>query len=197
MKQMAARAVLTLLFCAGWTTQANSSPRQIDIKSSTLTIHVYKTGLLSALAHNHEIEAPIETGTIDDSGIAASSWVQIVVKAANLRVLDSGDSKDTRAKIQNTMLSSQVLDVDHFPEIHFESDHVEPKGARGWIVHGNLDLHGQTHPISVEVTFKDGSYRGSAVLKQTEFGITPVRIAGGTVRVKDEVQVEFVITPTK
>jgi len=31
------------------------------------------------------------------------------------------------------------------------------------------------------------------VLKQTEFGITPVKVAGGTVKVKDEVKVAFSI----
>ena len=32
---------------------------------------------------------------------------------------------------------------------------------------------------------------GSTSLKQTDFGITPISIAGGTVKVKDEVRIEF------
>jgi hypothetical protein len=35
--------------------------------------------------------------------------------------------------------------------------------------------------------------RGGFVLRQTEFGMQPVTAAGGTVRVKDEVQVQFVL----
>jgi hypothetical protein len=34
-------------------------------------------------------------------------------------------------------------------------------------------------------------YKGSARLKQTEFGITPVTVAGGAVQVKDEVTLDF------
>jgi polyisoprenoid-binding protein YceI len=74
---------------------------------------------------------------------------------------------------------------------------VEPKGPEHWIVHGNLALHGKDHLIAVEVTLKDERYRGSATLKQTDFGITPVTVAGGTVKAKDEVKVEFDIALVK
>ena len=91
------------------------------------------------------------------------------------------------------MLGPEVLNVSHFPEIHFRSTGVEPNGADHWIVHGNLDLHGQSQPISFEVALKDGLYQGAAALKQTGFGITPVKVAGGTVKVKDEVKIAFSI----
>jgi hypothetical protein len=42
-----------------------------------------------------------------------------------------------------------------------------------------------------------GHYRGSASFKQSNFGISPIRIAGGTVKVKDEVKIEFDIVPVK
>ena len=58
---------------------------------------------------------------------------------------------------------------------------------------GTLELHGQSRPVSLKVTCASESYRGSARLKQTDFGIKPVTVAGGTVRVKDEVRVEFEI----
>ena len=40
---------------------------------------------------------------------------------------------------------------------------------------------------------KNGLYEGTAVLKQSAFGIAPVRIAGGTVKLKDEVKIAFSI----
>jgi hypothetical protein len=46
-------------------------------------------------------------------------------------------------------------------------------------------------PVKVDVTGHDGHYTGSARLSQKDFGITPVSIAGGSVKVKDEVLVEF------
>lgn len=91
------------------------------------------------------------------------------------------------------MQGTEVLDISHFPEIHFRSTGVEPSGTDRWVILGNLDLHGQTHPISFEVALKDGLFQGTAVLKLTGFGITPVKVAGGTVKVKDEVKVVFTI----
>jgi polyisoprenoid-binding protein YceI len=194
MKNRVAFTALILLVCLAWPALGNSEVQAIDGAHSTLTVYVYKTGLLSPLARNHKIEVPIEWGEVKDS---ASSSVELRVNASKVRVLDAEVSDGTKAKIQVTMQSAQVLDVDHFPEIHFQSTGVEPSGTDRWIVHGNLDLHGQTHPISVDVTFTDGLYRGSAALKQTEFGITPVRVAGGTVKVKDEIKVEFAIALVK
>jgi hypothetical protein len=45
--------------------------------------------------------------------------------------------------------------------------------------------------VVVKVRSEKGSYRGTCSLKQKEFGIAPISIAGGTVKVKDELQIEF------
>jgi hypothetical protein len=47
--------------------------------------------------------------------------------------------------------------------------------------------------VDVDVALKDGHFEGFAQLKQRDFGMTPVSIAGGTVKVKDEVRIEFTI----
>jgi polyisoprenoid-binding protein YceI len=172
----------------------DSGGRPVDCARSTITVYVYKTGILSTLAHNHEIEAPIESGEVKGS---ENSSVELRVNSSKLRALDPESSADTRAKIEATMQGAEVLDVGQFPEIHFQSTGVEPSGTDHWVVRGNLDLHGQTHPISFEVALKDGLYEGTAVLKQSAFGITPVRVAGGTVKVKDEIKVAFSIALLK
>jgi len=159
-----------------------------------MTVHVNKSGFLSAFGHNHEIQAPILWGQVKEDGDPS---VELRVDARKLRVLDTEASSDTRAKIQETMLGNQVLDADRYSEIHFRSTGVEPKGKDHWLVTGNLDLHGQTHSVTVEVTRKDGIYKGSGTLKQTTFGITPVTVAGGTVKVKDDLKLEFEIALVK
>jgi hypothetical protein len=45
----------------------------------------------------------------------------------------------------------------------------------------------------VRVESANGRYRGTAELKQKDFGITPVTVAGGAVKVKNELRVEFEI----
>jgi len=164
--------------------------RKIAETHSTITVHVYKSGFLSAFGHNHEIQAPIQSGEVKESGTLS---VELRVDARKLQVLDHEVAEGTRAQIQDTMQGSQVLDVGHFPDIRFQSTSVEPKGPGHWIVHGNLALHGTDRPIAVEVDLKGEKYQGSASLKQTDFGITPVTVAGGTVKVKDEVKIEFEI----
>jgi hypothetical protein len=185
-----ALTIVVLLVSLSRPVFGDSEMRPVDCGRSTIKVYVFKTGILAGLAHNHEIEAPIAWGEVKDSDAPS---VELRVDSTKLRVLDPEVSDGTRAKIQATMQGAEVLDVGHFPEIHFRSTGVEPDGTDHWMVHGNLDLHGQTHPISFEVALKDGLYQGSAVLKQTGFGITPVKVAGGTVKVKDEVKVAFSI----
>jgi polyisoprenoid-binding protein YceI len=181
-------------FCLSRAAADSSDWLKIDGAHSTVTVHVYKSGFLSAFGHNHEIQAPIQSGQVKASD---SPSVELRVDARNLQVLDPEVSERTRAQIQDTMNGIQVLDVGHYPEIRFRSTSVEPKGRGHWIVHGNLALHGRDRPIVAEVTLTGERYRGSASLKQTDFGITPVTVAGGTVKVKDEVKIEFEIALLK
>lgn len=174
---------------------ASGNAREVDVAHSKMTVRVYKSGLFSAFAHNHEIDAPIQSAHLTESDRDPS--VEIRVDARKLRVLDPEESESTRAKIQTTMLGAQVLDANRFPEIRFQSTAIEPRGTENRIVHGKLTLRGAERPITFEVALKDGRYQGSATLKQKDFGMTPVTIAGGTVKVKDEVKVEFEIALMK
>ena len=169
--------------------QPNSGPIQIDVQKSSITVRVYKTGLFSAFAHNHEIHAPIQEGSLDET----KRTVEFTVDAKQLRVLDPDASASDRIQVQANMQGAEVLDVGKFPGIRFSSTSVEPNGAGKWKMLGNLTLHGQAHPVSVDVQGGSGHYTGSATLKQTDFGITPISIAGGSIKVKDEVRVEFEI----
>lgn len=194
MKRILRQIFFTAVIGVCWILAAAANPstddHAIDGKHSSLHVHVYKTGFFSAFAHNHEIEAPIESGVVIDSGNLS---VDLHVDARKMRVLDPDVSEDTRAQIQKTMQGPQVLDANHHPEIHFYSTAIEAKSADHWLVTGNLELHGQTHPLVMEVTLQDGVYKGSATLKQTTFGITPITVAGGAVKVKDELKIEFAI----
>jgi len=100
-------------------------------------------------------------------------------------------SEKERAEIQQTMLGPKVLDSGQFPEIQFRSTAVERTGDGRWTVTGDLKLHGQTRPVKLAVQAQNGHYQGSAQLKQKDFGIEPITVGGGTVKVKNELRVEF------
>jgi polyisoprenoid-binding protein YceI len=161
--------------------------RAVDPDRSVITIHVFKAGLFSAFGHEHEISAPIQQGSFSEENPA----VELAVDARKLRVMDTDISDKERAEIQQTMLGPKVLDSEQFPQIRFHSTQIDHLAPAKWLVHGDLTLHGETRPVKVEVEGQNGRYRGSTQLRQKDFGITPVTAGGGTVKVKNEVRVQF------
>jgi YceI-like domain len=164
--------------------------RPVNVEQSTLTVFVYKSGLFSAFADNHIVKAPIAAGSISEEPPLA---IEITVRSADMRALDPSLSPDRRADVQARMVGPDVLDVERFPEITFVSTTIEPAGEDRWNATGRLTLHGQTRTISFPVSRVNGRYRGEVTIKQRDFGIEPIRIAAGAVKVKDEVRVQFEI----
>lgn len=181
------RSVMCVAAALAWIVAANGQQRAIGTEKSTMTVRVYKAGVFSAFGHDHEIAAPIAGGTAD---LGAHS-VELRVNARALRVGDPGASEKDRDQIQKTMLGPEVLDTERHQEIVFRSTEAEPGAGGVWHVRGTLTMHGESRPVMVEVREQGGHYIGSARLKQTDFGIKPVKVAGGTVRVKDEIRVDF------
>ena len=182
MRQIVFLVTASLVCVSGVSAQQHS----IDTQKSTLTVHVGKSGVFSGLGHEHVVSAPIHSGTADTGSHPA---VEIHVDARALRVIDKDDSEKDRAEVQKTMLGPEVLDSEGHQEIVFKSTGAESVGQGRWKLHGNLTLRGQTRPVTVQATLKDGRYTGEAKVKQTDFGIKPPGRAG--VRAKDEVTIEF------
>src|SRR3954465_4517616 len=179
--------IFLLLACTG--SLAQSTP--IDPALSKITIHVDKTGMFSFAGDKHEISAPLVSGTVDEK----AGTVEFTIDARKLQVLDPQLDEKKRAEVQKTMHSPAVLDSTKYPEIKFRSPAAAPAGANAWTVTGDLTLHGATHPVTFQVKkqAREGkaAYLGSTKLKQTDFGITPVTVAGGAVKVKDELKLDF------
>ena len=170
----------------GGPVRANS--QAIDVQHSKMTVYVYKQGPFSFLADDHEINAPITTGSYDD----AARVVDVTVDATKMQVLDPKSAASKRDKVQSNMASSEVLDVARYPTISFRSTTIVSADPNHWAITGNLTLHGQTHPVALQVVKQDAThFTGSTTVRQTTFGITPIKVAGGTVSVKDDVKVEF------
>ena len=59
-------------------------------------------------------------------------------------------------------------------------------------IEGTLTLHGVSRGIRLQVTSPEpGRYRGTATIRQTDFGITPYSGFFGALKLRDEVTVEF------
>ena len=162
----------------------------IDTRRSTITIHVGKTGVFSAAGHDHWVSAPITSGEISEKGARS---VHFSVDAHKLKVKpDAKVNPNDEAQIQETM-EQKVLESEKYPLIQFRSSSVAQDSSGSWLVTGELTLHGVSKSIVVTVKQAGEVYSGNARIKQTDFGIQPVRVAGGAVKVKNELDVQFQI----
>ena len=167
----------------------NNYEKPIDTQRSSLVIHVRKAGLLSAAGHEHWIDAPLSDGSVDD--VSAMRSVRFSVNAAKLTVMaDKNVSAKDLAEVQSNM-QNKVLESSKYPNIAFYSTRVEPVGDDFWRVEGNLTLHGKTRRVMVDVKRLKDAYTGRARISQSDFHIQPVQIAGGLVKVKNELEIQF------
>lgn len=174
--------------------QDKAQEMAIDTQRSTITIHVGKTGLLSAAAHEHTIDAPIASGTIRES---AAPHIEFTVETAKMTVRpDPKFDAKTQATIQTDM-DEMTLETKKFPQITFRSSRIEKVADGQWKVDGDLSLHGVSKPVSLTVKQTGDSYTTHTVLKQTDFGIKPITVGGGMIKVKNEVEIDFQIFPRK
>ena len=176
----------------------------IDTGKSRFTVRAFATGLLSAMGHNPTLAVREYSGDASfASGTLEQASVRVVAQSASLEVTDDVSQKD-RAEIENKM-RQEVLETSQYPEITFESSTITPNklGENSYTVNvaGNLTLHGVTRneTIYAQVTLTGDTLRafGEFTLRQTDYGIKLVSVAGGTLKVKDEVKVAFDITARK
>src|SRR3954466_8857463 len=96
-----------LLAVCNW---AQAQASSLDSAHSIITVKVEKTGLFSAFAHNHEIQAPLASGDLDPEKRTA----KLVFNTKDMRVLDEGVRDSEKADVEHTMKSKKVLDVEKF-----------------------------------------------------------------------------------
>jgi polyisoprenoid-binding protein YceI len=200
------RSVLTVLFCGVATAAigrgAPARSYAIDASQSKATIEVGKSGMLSfAAGHGHEVVASGITGTIGvDDDDPARSTAHVTIDASALKVTGKGESADDVPKVQATMASAQVLDVQQYPQITFAATSIAVKNNQGAtldaMVTGQLTLRNVSRSITVPVAARmEGqtlTATGRFPVKQSDYGIKPVSV-GGVVSVKDTVNVSFTI----
>jgi polyisoprenoid-binding protein YceI len=198
-------AGLTLLL-APLAVGAQGDRYSVDSQQSKMEIHVSKEGAFKAFGHDHLIAAKQVSGQAQfDPQTIDKSTVKLRIPTKSLAVVDPGESEKDRQDVQATMGSEKVLDVAKFPEITFASSSVSAakKTSDGWelTLAGTLNLHGVEKPVSfpVHLHADNNELRGQGEISilQTDYGITPIRVGGGTVKVKDKLKITFNIVARK
>jgi hypothetical protein len=180
--------LLNPLFIASMAGQVQSEDKAIDSANSEITVRVFKSGLFSFMAHNHVIVAKGLEGMAETG---ARPSVSFRIPADQLKVIDTELSAKDRAEVQETMEGEKVLNIHEFPVISFQSRACTWKDEDRLLISGDLTLHGRTRDISFTVRKTADRYHGKTTLRQSDFGIKPIKIAAGAVSVKDEIEIEF------
>jgi Uncharacterized conserved protein len=172
---------------------------------SLFTVQAFAEGLFSAFGHDPVIVIRDFTGEVECATETLDACsMRMTVKTESLAASDDVKEKD-RAEIDR-MMHADVLETEHYPEIVFESTSVIAQrlgeGRYRARVIGDLTLHGVTQKnlwIQAEVTKSVDRLRaqGQFALKQTDYQIKPVKVAGGTLKVKNELKFSFDITAEK
>jgi polyisoprenoid-binding protein YceI len=183
---------------ARMTVKDDVAPYVLDASASRFTIRAFASGLFSGFGHNPTIdvkdfkgEARFAPGTLENASLNFS------INADSLAVGDDASPKD-REEIE-TRMKQDVLETSRFPEISYQSNEVISKAIGDTrfsvVLKGDLTLHGVTRPqdIPAQVLLMNGTLRASGdfSLLQTDFDIRLVSVAGGTLKVKDELKLSF------
>jgi polyisoprenoid-binding protein YceI len=183
-------------------TKTSTALYHLAADQSRFTVQAFAEGLLSAFGHDPIIVIRDFTGEVEFTPDAPSqASVKTIIKAASLAADDSIKEKD-RVEIER-MMHEQVLETSEYPEIVFQSTSVSAnrlgQGRYRARIIGDLTLHGVIQKniwIQAEVSMSEETLRaqGGFSLKQTDFGIKPVSVVGGTMKVKNELKFTFDIS---
>ncbi len=176
--------------------------------ASEVRIYVYRSGPLAALGHNHVVAARQVTGwlALRREGDLAGGQAELCVPLAALRVDEPAlratagagfASQPDAAAVAGTtrnMLGAEVLDAAQYPDARLA---LRAVGVAGETValRARITLHGVTRelPVTARLHPLPGGWeaRGSFMLRQSDFGITPFSALGGALQVQDEVRVDY------
>lgn len=178
----------------------------IDSRASIFTLRAVSEGLLAAFGHSPKIDVRDFEGAAEisaENNPLADASLQLRIRSDSLEVSDDVEDKD-RKEIQRRMYE-EVLETDRYPEIVYECSRISGNGSadgRYWAaLNGELTLHGVTQacPVSARVIVTGDELRatGDFSLRMSNYAIQRPSVAGGAVKIKDEIKGSFNILARK
>jgi len=155
--------------------------------NATLTVRTGRTGAAAKAGHDLLLEvtaweATLELGEHPTATLAADATsLRVVEGTGGIQTLGEDDKDGINKTIDDEVLRGR--------EIAFTSTEVLQADG-GIALRGDLTLGEATRPITFDlVAGEDGALRASAVVRQSDWGITPYSTLFGTLKVADEVEV--------
>lgn len=163
-----------------------------------MELHVHKTGLLYR-GKFHVFLFPNFAGSLSyDPAAPEAARIELVVQSASIECTDTWiDADDVRDVLKEA--KENMLAVERYPEIRFDSTSITREGEGRFRVAGNLTIRGIARPSTVNVTLEtlpDGSIRfsGDAVVKLKDYRLKPPGVLFGVVGTRNEMDFSFSLT---
>ncbi len=176
----------------------------VDAGKSRFQVKAFASGLLSSLGHNPTIAIRRFTGEVwFREQEPELSTLRIAIDADGLTVTGNVSEKD-RDEMER-MMKEQVLETYKFSDIRFEGRGRDAdKIAEGMYriqLAGTLALHGEERDIEFpcNLTASPDTLRanGEFSIRQTDYDIKLASVAGGALKLKDELKFTFDIAATR
>ena len=177
---------------------------EMDANVSQFTVHAFASGLAAVVAHNPKFAIRDFSGEAEFvPGTLAEASIRMKIKASSLELQDEVSEYDLH-EIKRVAFQ-EVLEISKFPEIVYESSQVTvnrlSENLFAASITGSLGLHGVKNRVdfTAQVVVGEDTLRGygNFAVKQSDFGIATASIAGGTLKMKDELKLAFFIVAKK
>lgn len=185
---------------ADWYGQAAREGKKvlaIDSTQSLITIVVRRGGPMARFGHDHVIASRTVSGFVaPDAGRSDFQFRldELSVDEQALRTaagLTTQPDADAIAGTRNNMLT-KVLEAQAYPMVLLHAERTAPAGDA---VRLTVTLHGVSRTMMVPVKVEEGAGQlaasGAFTLLQSDFGITPMSVLGGAMRVEDQMELQF------
>lgn len=172
----------------------------IDARASLFTVQAFEAGIVAVVAHSPKFairEMVGEMEFVPETMEKASLQLTIIV--GSLEIMDEVSAMDRR-EIERVMFD-EVLQKSVYPRIEYNSSRVSASKTGENVfrvnVNGDLTLHGITRGVGLEAQVVAGEdtlrAQGSFTLLQSDYGLRIASIAGGTLKLKDELRCAYFI----
>ena len=172
----------------------------VDTNASLFTVQAFASGIVAVVAHSPKFAIRNFTGEMDFSPDSMqNASVKLMINVGSLEIMD--EVRQTERREIERVMFDEMLEKNRFPQVEFSSTHVNAiKTATSTYkmnVMGDLSLHGITRGMRLESQVMVGEdtlkAHGSFSIRQSDYGLKIASVAGGTLKLKDELKCAYFI----
>lgn len=172
----------------------------IDSSASRFTVKAFAAGMTSGLGHNPTIGIQEFGGRVEfEPETLNAATLNLSVRANSMHVQDEMRDEDRRTL--ERLMNEEVLATSKHPEVSYQSSDIKAmrvsEGVYKAEIRGRLTLNGVTRRQDVMAQVAIGPYsmraNGNFEIRQSEYEIRKINVAGGSLTLRDELRFAFFV----